>query len=89
MSRFIFGESRWPHGGAMVGGGGGCHPLNNSTTSNFDEIWAIYVNFPEKNNRSCENSVGGPLSGVGGAAAPIKHFAWLNALAQEGLHQSN
>ena len=45
----------------------GATPLKfNYSISDFDEIWAIYVNFPEKNNRSGENSVGGPLRGVGG-----------------------
>ena len=71
MSRLIFGESRWPREGAK---GGGCHPLK---ISDFDDFWAKCVNFPEKNNRSGEKSVGGPLKGVGGTAAPIKHFAWL------------
>ena len=41
-------------------------PPKNLTTSDFDEIWAIYVHFPEKNNKSGENSVGGHLRGVGG-----------------------
>ena len=50
------------------------NPPKNSTTSDFDEIWAICVNIPEKNNKSGENYIGGPLRGVGGAAAPIKNL---------------
>ena len=57
---------------------GGCHPLKiQLRTSDFDEIWVIYVNFPEKNNRSGENSIDGPLRGIEGVAAQIKIFAWL------------
>ena len=73
MSMFIFGESRWPRGGAM---GVDATPLIFNYIR-FDEIWAIYVNFPEKSNRSGENSVGGHLRGVGGQQPPIKNFAWL------------
>ena len=54
------------------------NPPKNSTASDFNEIWAQCVNIPEKNNRNGENSIGGPLRGVGGgAAAPIKNLAWL------------
>ena len=51
--------------------------------------WPLYVNFPKKNNRGGERSVGGPLRGVEGAATPIKNLLGFTALAQEGLHQSN
>ena len=54
MSRLVFGESRWPRGGTN---GGGCHPPKNSTRSDFDEIWAIFVNLHKKNNEIGQNSL--------------------------------
>ena len=53
MRRFIFGESRWPRGGAK---GDGCHPLKIQLHPIFDEIWAIYLNLQEKNNEIGRNS---------------------------------
>ena len=51
--------------------------LQNSNMSDLGEIWTIYVNLHEKNNEIDENSLGDHLWGPGGAAAPIKNFAWL------------
>ena len=74
MSRFIFGESRWPRGEAK---GGGCHPLKIQLHPILMKF-VPYMKISEKNNISGENSLDGPLKGVGrGAAAPIKNFAWL------------
>ena len=32
-------------------------PVKNSNTSDFGEIWTIYVNLPKINNRSDQNNV--------------------------------
>ena len=44
----------------------------NSTTSNFDEIYTIYVNLTEEQNGLAPESLGGHLRGLGGAAAPFQ-----------------
>ena len=70
MSRLIFGKSRWPHRGIK---GGGCpHPYS-STTSDFGEIWAIYVNLLKKNNEIYQNSLDVYVRGAGGAPASVKN----------------
>ena len=67
MSSLVFGESRWPHGGAK---GGRCPPKN-STGSDFDEIWAIYVNFTGKNEIG-QNSLGIHVRGAWGAVKGVQ-----------------
>ena len=47
--------------------GEGASPLKfNYCTSDFDEIWAIYVNLHEKNNEIGQNSLDIHVRGVGG-----------------------
>ena len=52
-------------------------PIQNSNISNFGEIWTIYVNLHLENSEIGQNSLYGPLRGLGGAAVVIKIFAWL------------
>ena len=52
MSRIVFGESRWSLGGAK------------GSRSDFDEIWAIYLNLHEKNNEIGQNSLGVHVKGA-------------------------
>ena len=42
----------------------------NSATSEFDEIYTIYVNFAEEHNGLAPESLGTHLRGLGGAATP-------------------
>ena len=51
---------------------GGSLPPKNSTTSDFDEIYTIYVNFPENRNGNAPEYMGGHVGGLGGAAAPFQ-----------------
>ena len=44
----------------------------NSATSNFDEIYIIYVNLTEEHYELAPSSLGGHLGGLGGAAAPFE-----------------
>ena len=44
--------------GDQVGGLWGDSPLKNLNTSDFDEIWTIYVNLHKKNYRAHQNSLG-------------------------------
>ena len=68
--------------------------LSNSATSDFGEIYSIYVNLTGEHNGLAPESLGGYLRGIGVAAAPfqiLKKKKWFgcNALTQEDLHQSN
>ena len=47
------------------------HPPKNSTRSDFDEIWAIYVNLHKKNNEIGQNDLGVHVRGACGAVVPI------------------
>ena len=47
-------------------------PLKNSNTSDFGEIWIIYVDLHEKYNGSDLKILGGHIGGLWGGAAPLK-----------------
>ena len=53
----------------------------NSATTDFHEIYTIYVNLTEEHNGLAPESLGGHLKGLGGAAAPFqilkKKMVWL------------
>ena len=61
-----------------------------SATSDFDEIYTIYVNFAEEHNGLSPDFLGGHLRG---GSNPISNFEkklfGCNDVAQEGQHQSN
>ena len=65
----------------------------NSATSDFDEIYTIYVNFAEEHNGLAPESLGTHLRGLVGGSNPISNFEkkWFgcNDVAHEGQHQSN
>ena len=47
----------------------------NSTTSNFDEIYIMYVNLTEEHNGLAPNSLGNHLRGLWGKGdSPISNF---------------
>ena len=48
-------------------------PSENTNTSNFGEIYTIYVNLPEKNFRNNPNSLGAPLRELQGAEPPLEN----------------
>ena len=73
--------------------GGAVPPSKYKNTSNFGEIWIIYVNLQEKNNEIGQNSLGVHVRGVWGAVAPVKNsntsdFGEIWTIYQKGLHQS-
>ena len=53
----------------------------NSATSDFDEIYTIYVNLTEEHNGLTPESLNGHLRGLGGAAAPFQILRKKNGLA--------
>ena len=55
-------------------------PLHNSDTSDFGEIWTIYLYLPKKNNGSDQNALGGHIRELCGAPAsesPSPKFKYI------------
>ena len=52
----------------------------NSATSDFDEIYTIYVNFTEEHNGLAPESLGGHHRGLG-VGPPFQNFEKKNGLA--------
>ena len=70
--RVIFGKF-WGNLGLHVKGLSGVGPPpQNSATSDFDEIYAIYVNFNEEHDGLAPESLGGHLRGLGGRQPHFK-----------------
>ena len=70
--RVIFGKFLGNLGFHVRGVSGVGPDPQNSATSDFDEIYTIYVNFAEEHNRLASESLGTHLRGLGGVATPFQ-----------------